>query len=183
MNFAFAGEMVPGMGSNSNSLRAINRYTGKEFGKENSFDGGDNGLQYRFWNQAENGYASSDIASDDAEILAEEAAFLGLENLFACRKQCKADLGGASSLRTCIRNCKGKGPKASVRKGMEAETSSKMADALTKMAGEGEAQASRDAAGSSKTVWIVVGVIAALIIIGLLIYFLTRKKAEVPVVA
>lgn len=174
MNFAFSGEMVPGMGNNS-SLRAINRYTGKEL----NFDGGDKGLQYRFWNQAESGYAAPDISSDDAEVLAEEAAFLGLENLFACRKQCKKDQGGYPSLRQCIRACKGKGPTSSALKAKDLEIQEKIASALTQSNTEAERTTS---GGSSKTIWIVVGVIVALIVIGLLIYFLTRKKAEVPAV-
>jgi len=173
--FAFAGGLVPMGGNELPNFKIKNRYTGNEL----NFRGGDPGLQYRFWNQAENGYASSDIDRADAEIIAEEAAFLGLENLFACRKQCKKDLGGASSLRNCIRDCKGKGLTKSALKTKEAETEAIMAQSLSKLTANDSAVS--EAASKSKTMlWVIVGIVV-LIIISLVIYFMTRKKAEVIV--
>jgi hypothetical protein len=167
--FAFSGSLVPGLGPDGyNGFTARSRYDNKAIGGEDNFNGGDPGLQYRFWNQAENGYKGSQIDGGTPE----EAAFL--DNLFACRKQCKDDLGGASNLRDCIRNCKGKGLTKSALKTKEAETSAKMADALSKAA-EPEV-----APKSNKTLWIVVGIVAV-IIIALIIYFLRKKS--VPVVA
>lgn len=174
MNFVFTGN-IPTMG-NISGLKATNRITGKQFGGETNFNGGDPWLQYRFWNQAENGYNGSELGSDDAEIVAEEEAFLGLENLFRCRKECKADLGGASNLRDCIRTCKGKGLRGSALKTKEAETADKVAESLKLMA-----QPEQPAKSSSTMVWVIVGIVAV-IGISLLIYFLTRNKA-VPVAA
>jgi hypothetical protein len=137
-----------------------------------NFDGGDDGLNYRFFDQDENGYTGNDVV--------EEADFLG--NLFACRRQCKADQGGYPSLRQCIRACKGKGPTRSALKGKEADTNAQMAAALTALASDkGNNSAARESSGgSSKTIiWVVVGIVAV-IAIALLIYFLTRNKA-VPV--
>lgn len=170
--FVYAAQPVPlGGESNFGFLNLRNRYTGKKIG-ENNFDGGDPGLQYRFWDQqADSGYSASDINE------AEEQAFLGLENLFACRKQCKSDLGGAANLRDCIRSCKGKGLRKSALKTKEAQTQEELAKALTKMAEPGQEPA--NGGGKNVMLWVVVGFMA-LVIIGLLIYFLTRKKA-VPV--
>ena len=167
--FAFAGGLVPISGNELPNLRARNRYTGNEL----NFKGGDPGLNYRFWNQAENGYASSDMA-DDTEVLAEEAAFLGLENLFACRKQCKKDLGGASSLRLCIRACKGKGLTSSAQKTKDLDIQEKMAESLRQMS----VPEPTVPAKSNTVLWVVLGVVAV-IIIALVIYFMTRKKVEV----
>jgi hypothetical protein len=177
MEFVFTGD-IPTMGRIA-GLKATNRVTGKQFGGETNFDGGDAGLQYRFWNQAENGYKGSSISnseldSADDEISAEEAAFLGLENLFACRRQCKGDLGGASSLRQCIRNCKGKGLKNSALKTKDLEIQQQMAEALKTAA----APAPEPETKKTNTVlWVVLSVVVLVIII-LLIYFLTRKKVE-----
>ena len=172
--FVFGGGFVPGLGESG--------YAGmtNKKGNESRWDGGNPGLNYRFWDMAEDsGYKGKEVAGDDKEAENEEAAFL--DNLFACRRQCKGDLGGASSLRTCIRACKGKGPKASAIKGLEAQTQAQMAASLAKMSEPDADQASRTAGGSSKTIWIIVGIVGV-IGIAVLIYFLTRKKA-VPVVA
>jgi hypothetical protein len=177
MNFTFQkypdSTSTPDFGSKNpwGTKRASKKET------ELGFDGGDEGLNYRFFNQAESGYKGSDInsdnGSDDSEVSAENA-FLGLENLFACRKLCKKDLGGASTLRQCIRACKGKGPKKSALKGMDAESQAKMADALAKSSSELDTPPK-----SNKMIWIIVGIVAV-IGIAVLIYFLTRNKA-VPV--
>ena len=172
--FAFSGEMVPGMGPNT-GLTATNIYTGKKLGESN-FSGGDPGLQYRFWNQAENGYASSDI-EDDIEASSEEAAFL--DNVFKCRRQCKSDQGGFPSLRTCIRACKGKGLTGSALKTKDLEIQQQMAAALTAAASDSSSSSTQRTSGGSKTaLWIILGVVA-LIIIAAVIYFVMRKKAEV----
>ena len=173
--FAYAGGFVPGLGDSG--------YGNVKSPWESRWDGGDPGLNYRFWDR-ENGYKGSEIDSaDDDEIESEEAAFL--DGLFACRRQCKKDKGGYPSLRTCIRACKGKGPKKSALKGMEAEANLKMADALAKMsqpdAPDQQEQAAKSSGSSKTMIWIIVGIVAV-IGIAVLIYFLTRKKA-VPVVA
>jgi len=175
MNFAF--QKFPNATSTPD-FNSLNPWGKREVrtARESGFDGGDPGLQYRFWNQAENGYSGgSDTDRADAEVLAEEEAFLGLENLFACRKKCKKDQGGFSSLRTCIRDCKGKGLKKSALKTKEAETADKMADALRLLAAPEQPVV---VAKSNTMIWVVVGILAV-IIISLIIYFLTRKKAEV----
>lgn len=164
--FVYSGEMVPLEGNSLPNLKAINRFTGKPM-VDSNYSGGDPGLQYRFWNQQEDSYSASDINQ------MEEEAFLGLENIFACRKQCKVDLGGHSSLRDCIRACKGKGLKKSALKTKEAETQEKLAEAMSKMAAPEEPQQK-----SNVMMWVVIGFMA-LVIIGLLIYFLTRKKEAV----
>jgi hypothetical protein len=171
--FVYSGQEVPGMGNSPYSNFNPSKWNEADF--MSNFDGGDNGLNYRFFDQAENGYTGKDIVE-------EEAAFL--DNLFACRRQCKGDLGGASSLRNCIRDCKGKGPRKSALKGKEADTNAQMAAALTALASDGgNASAARksESGGSSKTIWIVVGIVVV-IAIAVGIYFLTRNKA-VPVSA
>jgi hypothetical protein len=176
MNFVF--QKMP-KNTSTPDFNSLNPWGKPARKRESNFDGGDPGLQYRFWNMAENGYAGSDIDNSDSEVLAEEAAFLGLENLFACRKQCKADQGGYPSLRQCIRACKGKGPTQSALKAKDLEIQNKMAESLTQ-----SNNAPPVAGGSSKTtmlMWVIVSIVA-LIIIGLIIYFLTRKK-EAPAVA
>lgn len=175
MEFVFTGD-IPTMGRIP-GLKATNRVTGKQFGGEANFDGGDPGLQYRFWNQAENGYngssiSKSELTSADDEIAAEEAAFLGLENLFACRRQCKGDLGGASNLRQCIRNCKGKGLKNSALKTKDLEIQQQMAEAL-----KAAAAPAPEPKKTNTVLWVVLSIVVLVIII-LLIYFLTRKKVE-----
>ena len=84
-------------------------------------------------------------------------------------------MGGHSNLRDCIRACKGKGLRKSALKTKEAETQQQLAEALTRMADPGQEPEKK----SNVMIWVVVGFMA-LVIIGLLIYFLTRKKA-VPV--
>ena len=172
--FVYSGQEVPGMGNSPYSNFNPSKWNEADF--MSNFDGGDDGLNYRFFDQAENGYTGKDVVE-------EEADFLG--NLFACRRQCKADQGGYPSLRQCIRACKGKGPTRSALKGKEADTNAQMAAALTALASDkGKDSASRASSGggSSKTIiWVVVGIVAV-IAIALLIYFLTRNKA-VPVTA
>ncbi len=168
--FVFSGD-IPTMGK-SYGLKAFDRRNGERLGGENGFDGGDAGLQYRFFNQAENNYSGSDIDKADSEILAEEAAFLGLENLFACRKQCKGDLGGASSLRQCIRNCKGKGLTKSALKTEDQKTQSKMAETLQILAAAPQQQ---PVAKSNTMLWVIVGIVVV-IIVALIIYFATKKN-------
>lgn len=149
-NFVYGGQLVPLMG-------------------ENSYDGGNPGLNYRFWNeQADSGYASD----SDAEIL-EEAAFL---NLFPCRKHCKETVGKGPNFRNCLRECRGKGPKKSVIAAKEAETQSQLASALSKMSSEPTDTGASSGGGSKTIIWVIVSVVA-LLIIGLLIFFLMRKKA------
>lgn len=155
-NFVYGGQLVPLMG-------------------ETNYDGGNAWLNYRFWNQqADSGYAGSDVSANEGALL-EEAAFL--DNLFPCRKSCKEKVGKGPDFRNCLRECRGKGPKKSVIAAKEAETQAQLAAALTKMASEPDSSAARTSGAGSKTIiWVIVGVLG-LAIIGVLIYFLTRKKA------
>lgn len=153
-NFVYGGQLVPLMG-------------------EANYSGGNAGLNYRFWNQqADSGYAGSDVSANE-EMLLEEAAFL---NLFPCRKHCKETVGKGPNFRACLRECRGKGPTKSAIAGKEAETQAQLAGALAKMASEPDSGAARTSGGSKTIIWVVVGVVG-LLIIGLLIFFLTRKKA------
>lgn len=167
--FVYAGEPVPCGGNSFPNLKMKNRYTGSPV--ENNFDGGDPGLNYRFWNQqADSGYAGVDV-----DEMSEEAAFL--DNLFPCRKHCKETVGKGPNFKSCLRECRGKGLTKSALKTKEAETQAQLAAALSKMAETPtEDAAARTSSSSSKVIiWVVVGVLA-LAIIGVLIYFLTRKK-------
>ena len=162
--FVFSGQMVPGMGRNA-SFTATNRYTGKKLGESN-FSGGDAGLQYRFWNPAENNYSSSDI-EDDKEASSEEANFM--EHIFKCKNKCKSDLGGYSTMRDCVRACKSNNGKV--------ETPPTQPIVRIVESSSYDDSSDKAKTTSNKTLWIVITLLAA-IIIGLLIYFKTKNKSE-----
>lgn len=162
--FVFSGQMVPGMGRNA-SFTATNRYTGKKLGESN-FSGGDAGLQYRFWNPAENNYSSADI-DDDKEASSEEANFM--EHIFKCKNKCKSDLGGYSTMRDCVRACKSNKGKV--------ETTIKPIESSAYVVTEPTKDDVKEGIRPNKTLWIVIILLVA-IIIGLLIYFKTKNKSE-----
>lgn len=158
MNFAFAAGPVPGMG-------------------ESSFSGGDPGLNYRFLNipeSNENNYSSKDrMPSPPSMNTSEEADF----SLFPCREECKQKLGGKGfGFRDCVRECKGKGARKSVLKTRDLALQEKAVSSLSE-SGTENAREMQEETGSNKTMWIIVG---ALVVVGLgvLTYFLVRKKAE-----
>lgn len=159
--FVFSGQMVPGMGRNA-SFTATNRYTGKKLGESN-FSGGDPGLQYRFWNPAENNYSSSDI-EDDKEASSEEANFM--EHIFKCKSKCKSDLGGYSTMKDCIRACKSNKGKV--------ETTVK----IKPVAESSYAEPENNQISPDKTLRILRIIIFLLIVlfIGLIIYFKTKES-------
>ncbi len=163
--FVFSGQMVPGMGRNA-SFTATNRYTGKKLGESN-FSGGDAGLQYRFWNPAENNYSSSDI-EDDKEASSEEANFM--EHIFKCKNKCKSDLGGYSTMRDCVRACKS-------NKGKVETPPAQPVVRIVESSSYNESSDNKEKTTSNKTLWIIITLLAA-IIIGLLIYFKTKNKSE-----
>lgn len=162
--FVFSGQMVPGMGRNA-SFTATNRYTGKKLGESN-FSGGDAGLQYRFWNPAENNYSSADI-EDDKEASSEEANFM--EHIFKCKDKCKSDLGGYSTMRDCVRACKSNKGKVETTIVKPVESSYVPLYPEVKEIKEG--------VRPNRTLWIVIILLIAFII-GLLIYFKTKNKSE-----
>lgn len=166
--FVFSGQMVPGMGRNA-SLTATNRYTGKKFGESN-FSGGDAGLQYRFWNPAENNYSSADI-DDDKEASSEEANFM--EHIFKCKDKCKSDLGGYSTMRDCVRACKSNKGKVETITPVQP-----VVKVIESSYDPTELPKSKVGVGSNKSLWIVIVLLVA-IIIGLLIYFKTKNKSGV----
>ena len=99
--------------------------------------------------------------------------------LFPCRKECKEKLGGekGQAFRECLRECRGKGPKKSKLKGLEAQTDAQMAAALQQISQPTDDDSSRMAdAGGKKTLYIVLAVVV-LGIIGLSVWLLTKKKA------
>lgn len=163
--FVFSGQMVPGMGRNA-SFTATNRYTGKKLGESN-FSGGDAGLQYRFWNPAENNYSSADI-DDDKEASSEEANFM--EHIFKCKNKCKSDLGGYSTMRDCVRACKS-------NKGKVETTIKPIIESSAYVVTEPTKDDVKEGVRPNKTLWIVIVLLVA-IIIGLLIYFKTKNKSE-----
>lgn len=160
--FVFSGQMVPGMGRNA-SFTATNRYTGKKLGESN-FSGGDPGLQYRFWNPAENNYSSSDI-EDDKEASSEEANFM--EHIFKCKSKCKSDLGGYSTMKDCIRACKSNKGKV--------ETTIKPVTESSYVVTTDQNTEIKEGVRPNRTLWITIIILVA-IIIGLLIYFKTKKS-------
>jgi hypothetical protein len=164
LGFAYAGEMVPGMGPHV-GFKMKNRYTGQSLGDSN-FSGGDAGLQYRFWNPAENGYASSDI-EDDKEASSEEGKFF--DNMLKCRKQCQSDKGGYSTLRDCIKACKGKGVQPpEVKKEVEIRQVPESSYVVTP---------STDTPNPNKSMWIVISLLAA-IILAMIIYLYWKKNSQ-----
>jgi LPXTG-motif cell wall-anchored protein len=150
--FAYSGCMVPGMTS------------GNDY-RESNFQGGDPGLNYRFYESEdnENNYAGS-------QLLNEEEGF----TLFPCRKSCKEKLGGKGpGFRDCLRECRGKGPRKSKQAAMDAALQAQAIAALS----ANDTARQKETGGSKTLIWIVLGVVV-LIGVGVGIYFLARKKAE-----
>jgi hypothetical protein len=173
--FVFAGSPVPNMdSSNFGNLNIKNRYTGRSL--ENNFDGGDPGLQYRFFNMADNGYDTGSGTDKYDDLEASE--FLG--NLFPCRRDCKEKLGGkGEGFRDCLRQCRGKGLRKSALATKDSDTQAQIAEALKKMADSDAAESSqRQAEGGTKTIlWVVLGIVFVAIIIAV-IYFINKNKAQ-----
>jgi hypothetical protein len=99
--------------------------------------------------------------------------------LFPCRKECKQKLGGekGQAFRECLRECRGKGPKKSALKGMQAESDAELAAALKQISQPTPEDAARMSADSGKkTMYIILGVVVVAII-GISVWLLTKKKA------
>lgn len=110
----------------------------------------------------------SNFSYSDEDDYNDESDF----SLFPCRKECKEKLGGkGSGFKDCVRECKGKGAKKSVLKEREADQQAKMTDLLGKVLQQDEPET----AGKSNTmIWVVVGVVLVIVIIGAVL--MLRKK-------
>lgn len=100
-------------------------------------------------------------------------------SLFPCRKECKEKLGGekGQGFKECLRECRGKGPKKSSLKGMQAQTDAQLAAALGQISQPtGDDSARMSAASGKKTMYIILGVVVVAII-GISVWLLTKKKA------
>lgn len=98
-------------------------------------------------------------------------------SLFPCRKECKEKLGGekGQAFRECLRECRGKGPKKSKLREIQAQTDAEMAEALKQISQPTGNETARTGGSSNTTLYIILGVVAVAVI-GISIWLLKKKS-------